>query len=507
MALHYNGQIVYNGDGGLFYAVGEVRYRSWIEPTKLNLSDIDGFLEETDFYKDGFRKMEDFRKGKGYAYYWKLDENELEDGYKELSSGSKILEMGLDVVAKNKYAHVYLINKDQLKLALEDAAIVEMVRASRVHKEEALEDENPNTHIYSESEASSDLHDSDNEPSGDDEDVVNFEVEVERETFHIDTHVGVDVESECGDSEELNSIYSSDEEGNIERCRFPQFNAERDMEDPHFEKGQEFADFATFKNAVKNYSIKSRRPIKFRRSDRKRVQIVCQTRCPWNLWCVPTSNGVQITSCCLTHDNCILKFDNKFGDYHYIAKRYLQRFEVDPHWSTASLRQTVKEDLKWNISRWKAWRTKSLAKKLLRGSAEEQYGRLRDYCGEVRRSNVGSSVFIETTDDGVFKRMYCCLAACKDGFLAGCRKIICVDGCFLKTVHGGQLLSAVGIDGNYGIFPIAYGMVGVENGDNWLWFLQYLCRDLDIDENTSGGWTFMSDKQKVSIHVICHMVI
>ncbi|CAN1146024.1 hypothetical protein LINPERHAP2_LOCUS15011 [Linum perenne] len=50
-------------------------------------------------------------------------------------------------------------------------------------------------------------------------------------------------------------------------------------------------------------------------------------------------------------------------------------------------------------------------------------------------------------------------------------------------------------------------MVGVENGDNWLWFLQYLCRDLDIDENTSSGWTFMSDKQKVSILVICHMVI
>ncbi|CAN1248762.1 hypothetical protein LINPERPRIM_LOCUS6866 [Linum perenne] len=215
--------IVYNGDGGLFYAVGEVRYRTWIEPTTISLSDIDGFLEETDFYKDGFRKMEDFRK-----------------------------EMGLDVVAKNKYAHVYLINKDQLKLALEDATIVEMVCASRVHREEALEDENPNTHIHSESEASSDLHDSDNEPSGDDEDVVNFEVEVEREPFHIDTQVGVDVESECGDSEELNSIYSSDEEGNIEHCRFPQFNAEKDMEDPHFEKGQEFADCATFKNAVKN---------------------------------------------------------------------------------------------------------------------------------------------------------------------------------------------------------------------------------------------------------------
>ncbi|CAN0884797.1 hypothetical protein LINGRAHAP2_LOCUS14944 [Linum grandiflorum] len=99
--------------------------------------------------------------------------------------------------------------------------------------------------------------------------------------------------------------------------------------------------------------------------------------------------------------------------------------------------------------------------------------------------------------------MYCCLAACKGGFLAGCRNIICVDRCFLKTLHGGQLLSAVGIDGNYEIFPIAYAMVRVENGDNWQWFLKYLCHDLDIDENTSSSWTFMSDKQKLIIYVIC----
>ncbi|CAN1120324.1 hypothetical protein LINPERHAP2_LOCUS143 [Linum perenne] len=103
--------------------------------------------------------------------------------------------------------------------------------------------------------------------------------------------------------------------------------------------------------------------------------------------------------------------------------------------------------------------------------------------------------------------MYCCLAACKDGFLVGCRKIICIDRCFLKTLHGGQLLSAVGIDGNYGIFPIAYAVVRVENGENWNWFLQYLCRDFDTDENTSGDWTFMSDKQKISVLIVFYLSI
>ncbi|CAN1798505.1 hypothetical protein LINPERHAP1_LOCUS21739, partial [Linum perenne] len=147
----------------------------------------------------------------------------------ELSSDFEILDMELDVMVKKKYAHVYLINKEELKLA------------------------------------SSGLHDSENEPSEDEKDATEFDVQVEREPFRIDTNVGVHVEKDCGDSEELKSIYSSDEEGDIERQRFPQFYAERDTEDPHFEKGQEFIDFSTFKRAVKNYSIKSKHQIRFKR--------------------------------------------------------------------------------------------------------------------------------------------------------------------------------------------------------------------------------------------------
>lgn len=36
-----------------------------------------------------------------------------------------------------------------------------------------------------------------------------------------------------------------------------------------------------------------------------------------------------------------------------------------------------------------------------------------------------------------------------------CRPIIRVDGCFLKGPHGGILLTAVGVDPNNNLFPIA----------------------------------------------------
>jgi len=59
------------------------------------------------------------------------------------------------------------------------------------------------------------------------------------------------------------------------------------------------------------------------------------------------------------------------------------------------------------------------------------------------------------------------LDACKRGFLEGCRPLICLDGCHLKTKYGGIMLIAVGIDPNDCIYPIALAIVEVESLATW----------------------------------------
>ena len=56
-------------------------------------------------------------------------------------------------------------------------------------------------------------------------------------------------------------------------------------------------------------------------------------------------------------------------------------------------------------------------------------------------------------------------------------------------------MTAVGIDPNDCIYPIAMAVVEVECKDSWLWFLNTLKSGLGI-ENTYP-WTVMTDKQKV----------
>ncbi|CAL9019756.1 unnamed protein product [Prunus brigantina] len=85
------------------------------------------------------------------------------------------------------------------------------------------------------------------------------------------------------------------------------------------------------------------------------------------------------------------------------------------------------------------------------------------FCDKMRRNpnwtagqlqdetNPGSTVVIKTElsgDDALFERIYICLAGSKKGFLEGCRPVVGVDGCHLKGPCSGQILTAVGVDGN-----------------------------------------------------------
>ncbi|XP_074303979.1 uncharacterized protein LOC141638464 [Silene latifolia] len=69
-------------------------------------------------------------------------------------------------------------------------------------------------------------------------------------------------------------------------------------------------------------------------------------------------------------------------------------------------------------------------------------------------------------------RFYVCFDALKQGWLLGCRRILSVDACFLKTFLGGQLIAAVGRDGNEQMYPLAWAVVEGENHESYEWFFK-----------------------------------
>ncbi|GJS85782.1 mutator type transposase [Tanacetum coccineum] len=126
---------------------------------------------------------------------------------------------------------------------------------------------------------------------------------------------------------------------------------------------------------------------------------------------------------------------------------------------------------------------------------------MRDYVLELQRTNEDTTVKIDLERDynpnettRQFKRIYVCIGALKRGFKEGLRELLGLDGCFMKGQYPGQLLTAVGIDANHGIYPLAYAIVETENTHSWSWFLTCLGDYLDL--NPMSNFTFISDRQK-----------
>ncbi|GJW41367.1 mutator type transposase [Tanacetum coccineum] len=153
------------------------------------------------------------------------------------------------------------------------------------------------------------------------------------------------------------------------------------------------------------------------------------------------------------------------------------------------------------VSKTKAFRAKAKAEVQLRGDQEQQYGLLWDYCDALKKANPNTTVKIDVyrahnPHENVrrFKRIYVCLGALKDGFRASGRQLLGLDGAFMKGNYPGQLLTAVSVDANNGIYPVAYGIVESESKESWTWFLSCLGDDLNLEANSN--FTFITDRQK-----------
>jgi len=153
------------------------------------------------------------------------------------------------------------------------------------------------------------------------------------------------------------------------------------------------------------------------------------------------------------------------------------------------------------IPKYTCWRARKLMKEVVEGKHDEGYRVLPQYMEVFKEKNPASACFINWTDQGptknpTFKRCTICVGSAIAAFKENCRPLIGIDACFLKGPYQGVLMTAMGLDGNNGQFPLAYGVAPCENEEEWSFFIHALAVALGATENSSK-YTFMSDRHKV----------
>ncbi|XP_026383849.1 uncharacterized protein LOC113279371 [Papaver somniferum] len=171
----------------------------------------------------------------------------------------------------------------------------------------------------------------------------------------------------------------------------------------------------------------------------------------------------------------------------------------DPHKKKASDIQKIFElDYGIDLSYHQAYSGLEYGKQVLWGDDVELYSDFQWYVDVVNKYNTDSKVVLEVDKvSKKFERFFISFEAFTHGFNF-CRPMIILDATFLVGKHKGALMVVVGKDTNQGIFPIAFGIVDIEDKPNWVWFLEHLKEILDEKRII----TFISDQGKGLIHAV-----
>ncbi|KAL7584085.1 hypothetical protein Lser_V15G44829 [Lactuca serriola] len=177
----------------------------------------------------------------------------------------------------------------------------------------------------------------------------------------------------------------------------------------------------------------------------------------------------------------------------FMSKQIMDQVESNPTIPVKALQEQLQKKYGVGFSIHKVFRAKADAKKIVVGDYKKQYEVLRDYILELQSTNPDTTVKLELGD----------VSESNLGFKACLRDFLGLDGAHMKGPYPGQILTAVGLDSNNGIYPLAYVIVKIENCESWNWFLECLGDDLDL--HAMSNFTFVSDRQKGLLQAVSQL--
>ena len=143
-----------------------------------------------------------------------------------------------------------------------------------------------------------------------------------------------------------------------------------------------------------------------------------------------------------------------------MANEFMDKFKRNPFWPVKEMEAKMMDKYGVIVNNWQCYKARQLAQKMIKGTLEEHYGKVRRYLKEQMRIDHNGSFILqanldETTNKSIFKRLYVGYNMLMNGFRECCRKIIGLEGTFFKSITGVALLAAIGKDNDNRMFPIA----------------------------------------------------
>ncbi|KAL4579186.1 hypothetical protein LXL04_015323 [Taraxacum kok-saghyz] len=250
---------------------------------------------------------------------------------------------------------------------------------------------------------------------------------------------------------------------------------------------QRFASFADFRESLHKFSIAHGFRYKYKKSDSHRVSVKCKSEnCPWRIYVsrLPTTHLIRIKK--MNPEHTCTGTTAKAGyraTKGWVGNIIKEKLKISPNYRPKDIVADIKREYGVQLNYSQAWRAKGIAKEQLQGSYKQSYSQLPSFCEKIMETNPGSLATFDTKPDTSFHRFFTSFHASILGFQQGCRPLLFLDDIPLDAKYQGTLLIVSGVDGDDGVFPLAFAVVDDENdSDNWFWFLSKLKTCVSISQ-------------------------
>ncbi|KAH9745933.1 SWIM-type domain-containing protein [Citrus sinensis] len=267
-----------------------------------------------------------------------------------------------------------------------------------------------------------------------------------------------------------------------------------------FRIGMYFRNFRELAWAIRQHAVENKFKVYRHKFERARITVgYAYYKCPWFLHAGRTRFGsVYLLKRLHNVHTCSRELDNPECTAEFIVVKYEQTFLDHPDTKVDFIIDEMRRIYSCKVNRFKVYRAKKMALQRAGADHESSYRLIRSYAQIILNKMPQALALVSVIrfsgeqSQTHFDRFILSFPALRDGFKAGCRLFIGIDGCHLKGPYKGVMLSAVALDANTGIFPVAVCVCSVESTSTWTWFLGHLKTFLE----DARQLTFICDRQK-----------
>nr|CAH66911.1 OSIGBa0126B18.4 [Oryza sativa] len=301
-----------------------------------------------------------------------------------------------------------------------------------------------------------------------------------------------EMEREDSDNEQAEDDASSDEEGDVMATDWANedFSGLVISEGDHVPweykeneviEGARYAHKDEMKEAVKHWAVSLQREFRVVKSTNYVYEVRCMKEdCPWRVHAYKGKWNDYWKVSIVTEHKCYLQGVEKYYrniTSAFVASEMYSSVVGNIGFEPKSIIRHIENKFKYTISYAKAWRAKQKIIEMRYGTFEASYDNLPRLLATIaqRNNNTYYDLYTFTSVDdrtkSVLQRAFFSLGACINAFVH-CRPVLCIDGTFMTGKYRGQILTAIGCDGNNQVLPMAFAFVESENTESWYWFLE-----------------------------------